>query len=436
MEPTHSRQRRVPSGVSKLDELLGGLFIGDNVVWHDDAGSLASVFCMNFMKVSRKSKKPIIYVTFDRSPRNLLDKLGGLADYPKLVVLDCFTAGKGRGSEVFLKFYEEYSDSFPCQVVKVDHPENPAEVMDALYGQHSQFSGDVRFVFESITGMQELWDGEDKVLHFYSHSCPRLYELNTLAYWVLEKNAHTLRLRASINQIAQVAIELSIKRGTTSLSIVKAERRDVENLQRAIPYWTRDLNVTFEEEGRTATRPALGMRIKQFRTRRGLSQSELARLVGVTPSTISQVESNLIHPSLPALLKMTEVLSVDVSSFFGTRTRAARPIAFPLSESTDYQLLSGKEQGVKARLLVPDDFDTQAQLLLVELDPESRIPSHFLIHKGEEAGYVVSGIIQTAIGDTQYRLMSGDVVYLTDEVPSYWHNPGTETASLLWIRIK
>jgi len=436
MESSHLPQKSVTSGLSKLDELLGGLFIGDNVVWHDDAGSLASVFCVNFMKVSRKSRKPIIYVTFDRSPRNLLHKLGPLADYPRLVVLDCFTAGKGAGSEVFLKFYEDYSDTFPCQVIKVDHPESPAEVMEALYGQHSQFSGDVRFVFESLTGMQELWGGEDEVLHFYSHSCPRLYELNTLAYWILEKNAHSLRLRASINQIAQVVIELSIKRGSTSLSIVKAERRDVENLQRAIPYWTRDLNITFEEEGRTAARPLLGMRIKQFRTRRGLSQSELARFVGVTPSTISQVEGNLIHPSLPALMKMAEVLNVDVSSFFGTRSRATRPKAFPLSESTDYQLLSGKEQGLHARLLVPDDFEAQVQMLLIEIDPETRISSHFVFHKGEEAGYVVSGIIQTAIGDTQYRLMSGDVLYLTDEVPSYWHNPGMEMASLLWIRIK
>ena len=36
-----SERQRVASGVSPLDRLLGGLYIGDNVVWHDDAGSLA-----------------------------------------------------------------------------------------------------------------------------------------------------------------------------------------------------------------------------------------------------------------------------------------------------------------------------------------------------------------------------------------------------------
>ena len=67
---------RIASGVSQLDRLLGGLFIGDNVVWHDDAGSLASVFCLNFIQTSTSQEKPLIYVSFDRSPRNLLEKLG------------------------------------------------------------------------------------------------------------------------------------------------------------------------------------------------------------------------------------------------------------------------------------------------------------------------------------------------------------------------
>ena len=67
-------KQRVPSGVSRLDLLLGGLFIGDNVVWHDDAGSLAPLFCLNFLQATQLQDKPIIYVSFDRSPKNLLDK--------------------------------------------------------------------------------------------------------------------------------------------------------------------------------------------------------------------------------------------------------------------------------------------------------------------------------------------------------------------------
>ncbi|MDH3557618.1 MAG: XRE family transcriptional regulator, partial [Deltaproteobacteria bacterium] len=109
-----SERQRVASGVSQLDRLLGGLYIGDNVVWHDDAGSLASVFCLNFIQASQSQGRPLIYVSFDRSPKNLLDKLGPLSDNSTLTILDCFTNGKGAASPIFLKFYEENESERPC----------------------------------------------------------------------------------------------------------------------------------------------------------------------------------------------------------------------------------------------------------------------------------------------------------------------------------
>jgi len=74
--------------------------------------------------------------------------------------------------------------------------------MDLLYGC-TRFPGDVRFIFESVTGMQELW-GAKRGSSLLFPFLPRLYDLNTIAYWVLEKNAHSPRFRAQINQIAQV----------------------------------------------------------------------------------------------------------------------------------------------------------------------------------------------------------------------------------------
>jgi len=35
--------------------------------------------------------------------------------------------------------------------------------------------------------MQDLWEGEEHILKFYSHSCPKLYEMDTIAYWIIEK---------------------------------------------------------------------------------------------------------------------------------------------------------------------------------------------------------------------------------------------------------
>jgi len=431
-----TEKQRVHSGVSRLDLLLGGLFIGDNVVWHDDAGSLAPVFSLNFLLACHLQKKPIIYVSFDRSPKNLLDKLGHLAEYPALTILDCFTNGKGNGSAIFLKFYEGLEAELPCRLLKVEDPRNPQEFMDRLYGVHAGFEGDVRFIFESVTGMTELWGSEERFLHFYSHSCPRLYDLNTIAYWVLEKNAHSPRFRAQINQIAQVAIELTIKRGTTSLMILKAENRSPEEFHKPHVYWTKDLTITFEDESRVPGRLDLGLRLKEFRLKRGLSQTELARLVGVTPSTISQVESNQIYPSLPALMKMGEVLAVDLSSFFEERPEGRERLVFTAQDAVEVKLSGMPEDTVFARLLYPVDFEAKAKPYLIEITPKESLPGHFFFHKGEEIGYVLSGRLQVEVGQAVYNLKTGDVIYLTSEVPGQWRNPGPNVARLLWIKVK
>jgi transcriptional regulator with XRE-family HTH domain/KaiC/GvpD/RAD55 family RecA-like ATPase len=427
-------KQRVPSGVNRLDLLLGGLFIGDNVVWHDDAGSLAPIFCHNFIKASEDQGKSIIYVCFDRSPKSLLEKLGHLADYPALTLLDCFTSGKGKEAGTFVKFYEE--GEIPCRVVKVQRPQEVREFEDVLYQTHSHLTGDVRFIFESVTGMQELWGGEERFLEFYAHSCPRLYDLNTIAYWTLAKHAHSPRFRAAINQIAQVAIELTIKRGTTSLTILKAEQRNPQEFDKPHIYWTKDQTVIFEEDKRTFGKIPLGLRLKEFRRKRGVSQAELARLVGVTASTISQIEGDIIYPSLPALFKIAEVLAVEVSSFFEGRETGQKRVVFTTGDAMEVKLRELPEGAAMAKLLHPVDVRVKAEPYLIDIPPKQTLPGHFFFHKGDEMGYMLSGRLQVRVGQAIHTLKAGDVIYLTSETPSEWENPGPSSARLFWVNIK
>ncbi|HBZ55702.1 MAG TPA: XRE family transcriptional regulator, partial [Syntrophobacteraceae bacterium] len=380
--------------------------------------------------------KPLIYVSFDRSPRNLLDKLGPLAFSDRLTVLDCFSHGKGAGSPIFLQFYQETSQRYPCRVIEIAEPRKIDHVMDALYGIHASLQGDVRFVFESLTGMQEVWGGEDQLIQFYSHSCPRLYELNTIAYWIMEKKAHSPRLRAQISQIAQVVIDLSIKRGTTSLTILKAEARDLESFHKPQTYWCRDLTITFEDERHPSSLIDLGSRLRKLRSRTGLSQTELAKRIGVTPSTISQIEGNLIYPSLPALLKLAEVLAVDVNSLLHGSDAGRRRHVFPASEALQVKLAPFAEESVQARMLTSGDADRKVDPYLLEIAPGQTLSSHFFTHKGEEMGYVLSGTLSARIGNTTYELQEGDVISLVSETPDQWRNKGNDVVQLLWIVLK
>jgi transcriptional regulator with XRE-family HTH domain/KaiC/GvpD/RAD55 family RecA-like ATPase len=431
-----SKKDRVSSGVSQLDNLLGGLFIGDNVIWYDVAGSLASAFCMNFIQASQAEKKPFIYVSFDRSPKNLLEKLGPLAENPYLTILDCFTHGKGDGSEVFSRFYEKNGAKWPYRIVRVNEPWKPEKIVESVYGLHKTMKGDVRFIFESLTGMQDLWKGEEQVLKFYSHSCPRLYELDTIAYWIVEKGAHSERLKAHINQIAQVAIDLSIKRGKSALTVIKAEKRRPDTLNKTTSFWSDGMDISFDSDRRLPGIIDIGMRLKELRKRQGLSQKELAEHIGVTPSTISQVESNLIYPSLQALFKIAETLSVEVGSFFRKNADLKNRTVFSAGDGVKTPFPDFAKGSIRGELLTPIDFDMKAEPYLIEIPPEKSLPSHFFIHKGEEIGYVLSGKLQTVIDNSIYKVGAGDTIYLTSEMPTQWKNPGPGAAKLFWVKIK
>ena len=85
---------------------------------------------------------------------------------------------------------------------------------------------------------------------------------------------------------------------------------------------------------------------------------------------------------------------------------------------------------------MPVDFKPKAEPYLLEIPPKKTLPSHFFIHKGQEIGYLLSGKLQLKLEKSLYNVRSGDMIYLTSEMPSQWRNPGPGTAKLLWIKIK
>lgn len=431
-----SEKIRVSSGISTLDRLLGGLFIGDNVIWYDDAGSLALAFCMNLVQTSESQNKSIIYVSFDRSPKSLLEMLGPLAENKNLTILDCFTQGKGDGSEIFGKFYEKDGAQWPYQIIKVTEPWKPEKVMEAIYGIHNTMEGDVRFVFESLTGMQDLWGGEDMIRKFYSHSCPRLYDLNTIAYWIIEKEAHSNQLKAHINQIAQVAIDLTMQGDSSSLTILKAQGRNPATLNKPSVFTRTGMTIEFSDDKSSRNQINIGLRLKELRKKQGVTQAELAKLVGVTPSNISQIESNLISPSLNALLKIADALFVDITYFFQSNLGIESRLVFPSDGGISVKFNDLSNKSITGSILTPMDFEPKAEPYLIEVPAKSKLPSHFFVHKGEELGYMLSGKLTLTTGKASYTAKTGDVIYLKSEIPSHWENPGPSTAKLLWIKVK
>ena len=60
----------------------------------------------------------------------------------------------------------------------------------------------------------------------------------------------------------------------------------------------------------------LGMRIKEFRENRKLTQDKLAELVGIDPKHLSRIENGRNYPSFETLEKILDSLNVSYEDIF------------------------------------------------------------------------------------------------------------------------
>ena len=80
---------------------------------------------------------------------------------------------------------------------------------------------------------------------------------------------------------------------------------------------------------------SIGTRLKELRKTKGMSITELAERSGVSTGLISQIERDLVAPSVVSLYDIAQALDTDISYFFsssappGTRTQVSRQRAVP-----------------------------------------------------------------------------------------------------------
>lgn len=62
---------------------------------------------------------------------------------------------------------------------------------------------------------------------------------------------------------------------------------------------------------------SIGLKIKEQRQERGVTQEYVANLLDVNPSHISNIECGRAHPSLTSLIKIANILQCSVDCFIG-----------------------------------------------------------------------------------------------------------------------
>lgn len=178
---------KISTGISDLDKLIDFLHEGDNIVWEVKAGTSYEAFVFNFIRESLSKNQNIIYVSFNKSPQSIyqqnlsysFNKINKFHLSPlQFILLDCFTSGKGNNDKTFIKFYENNTGP---HVIKVEKPGNITQFTNTLNSLEDRFPAP-KYIFDSLTGMQDLWGEEDNTYKFFTYMYPPLYDPGTEEY--------------------------------------------------------------------------------------------------------------------------------------------------------------------------------------------------------------------------------------------------------------
>ena len=416
---------KISSGISSLDPLIDSFYIGDNVVWEVDAGTSYDAFVVHFIKQSFLDKQKIIYVSFNRSPLSILNELKDLLCPEHFILIDCFTAGKGKNDNTFLRFYETPNE---LTIIRIDNPKNIDAFTQKLNELEDSLPLGARYIIDSLTGMQDLWGDENSTYKFFTYMCPRLYDLGTVAYWILEKEAHSQTFKANLRHITQVVLELYKKKDKLFLKALKLVGRPSREAFKPHAYDIEGSNILIVSAKKDHTFD-IGSKIRDARIKLGMSQKDLADKIGLTSSFISQTENNQISPSLNSFMQIAGALNIKPTVLLESDKKKdelkwlikGRAVRENLIEKTpEYSMFS-----------VVSDAKFSAHIIVIS--KAAQLSRHFFQQKKDEMIYVIKGAATVVIDSREKELKSGDSLYLKDSLPASWCNNSYEEAELFVV---
>jgi len=163
----------------------------------------------------------------------------------------------------------------------------------------------------------------------------------------------------------------------------------------------------------------------------GLSLRELAKIAGLSPSTVLKVERSQLIPSIAVCIRLAEALNRKISYFYedGDATddvrfvrRGAGRIAAPRGIRVHTEVIA--EPLVNPRM----------EAFFVTLDPGAHSGREApIVYRGEEMVIGAKGRMRFHIRDSTYVVERGDTLHFKGDIPHRWENAGPGIAQVLIV---
>jgi transcriptional regulator with XRE-family HTH domain len=370
-------QPRVSTGLPALDDVLGELYWGDNVVW-----DLEGAAERPFYAAIERLQEPFETRTFIR--------VNGASSIEAAPGIDVVEAGPGTSLS------------------------GPADLLAEIQ-RRCRSPGRRLLLFSSLDDMTRVW-GANATRGLFARCCPFLLEAGAIAYWAMSVRETPATVRDTVASVTQCILRVDER----SLRVIKAEGRD-EGVVGTVLHWHEEGGYPELEEASVAGRVAASLR--SLRRSRNLSQQDLAQLAGVTPSAISQAERAERGLSLTTLVRLSAAIGITIDDLL----RGEDPDLYKIGRR-----LEDPQHGRERAITILGSPDSELLVDFIQLAPrESAAPTS--AQKGSGIVAVASGLVQVQVGGQTPAVRYGEVLVADSERVEQWRNVGHGEASLFWI---
>lgn len=172
----------------------------------------------------------------------------------------------------------------------------------------------------------------------------------------------------------------------------------------------------------------VGERVRELRTARNMTLQVLATKSGLSVHTLSMIELGKTSPSVSALYKIADVLSVSITTFFSTDTDQKQVIFLKSDERTRMPFPRGLIEGLGG-----EKFSGKVEPFLLTLENSANSGSKMISHMGHEFVFCLRGQIEYQVEHHIYELAPGDSLLFAATLKHRWKNSGKRVATALIV---
>lgn len=172
----------------------------------------------------------------------------------------------------------------------------------------------------------------------------------------------------------------------------------------------------------------IGSKIRELRKKNNMSIVELAEKTNLSTGLISQIERNIVVPSVVSLWKIAKELNVSIGYFFDEENKKNLN---PIVKKDERKKIITANSNAIYELLCPD-LNRKIEFLYITLMPGDSSTKELITHDGEECGIVIKGKLLIKTKFEEYILEEGDSIYLDSTIPHRYINIGNDICISIW----